>query len=172
MRHLRGTSLIAVALGVALLSSACSGTEPAATEVTIAVEPVQASSSTTSTTTTSTTTTTVVAGPPQSCLDVVTDFVATIDAVLDAIEDDPDNDIYASEQVNDVFFDLGEALAQHCGFEYTGEAVSDVIVWLGSEKGPRGLFPDAFIDGFVPALCEFSGVVELNLPAQTVCLTA
>ena len=172
-------SLAIVFVAIALASTACAAPDAGGeAEAAPAANSAVAAATTVPTTTTTalppttlppTTTTTL----DDSCGEATAQAVAAFDGIFDRIDADPEGAIEALDEsgtVGDLFGELGGLVADECGPEDSGEAISDIIMHLASEASIRTTFTQAFIEGMLPGFCH-NEIVELSIPAKTVCAT-
>lgn len=111
--------------------------------------------------------------PPTTTTDPCDAALAESIAALDSIFDRMDQVSTAAEVrtvgevASEVLGDAGYSMAEGCGLDRSGSALSELIVWTSGQSSQRTRNTSAFIEGFLPGLCDLG--VELTAPARIAC---
>ena len=103
------------------------------------------------------------------CESSTRDSIQLIDAALDRM----DRATTASETneilsvLDDLIGEAGENVGRYCGFENSGAAVSELIVWVSREVNNRSANSRSWAEGFLIGICPID--LELTPAAQVAC---
>jgi hypothetical protein len=102
--------------------------------------------------------------------------IGSLGVILDTADTNPEivNEPGFASDVEDLFGELGTLVGTECSSpELAGSAMSEVLVYLVSQKPTRSSNAVAFIDGAVETLCaELEGVIELTFEGRAACLAS
>ena len=103
-----------------------------------------------------------------SCPDATQILIGAVSALLDRADADP-NAVLESDDVTELFTEIGTLIREDCGPVRSGDAISELIVWGTEERSARGLFSASIIDGILEGLCTTDWSFDLSLTAQAAC---
>jgi len=133
--------------------------------------------STIGTTTTTDPTTTTSETPPTTsarsrCEEATQEVIETMDTILDRVDADPQGFVDdPGATVADIASEMGSLVGQECGLEYSGEALSELLVYLADETSNRSIFAQTAIEGILESICT-NPPVELTLRGRAACATS